>query len=149
MTDGVVVRNKKASFNYEILDRYEAGLALQGTEVKAIRDHQVNLKESYARVKNGQVWLEGCHIGPYRHGNLFNHEPLRPRKLLLHRREINKLIGITMRKGFTLVPIALYFKNGRVKVEIGVARGKRNYDKRETAKRKTVDREIRMELKRR
>ncbi len=149
MTDGVVVRNKKASFNYEILDRYEAGLALQGTEVKAIRDHKVNLKESYARVKNGQVWLEGCHIGPYRHGNLFNHEPLRPRKLLLHRREINKLIGITMRKGFTLVPIALYFKNGRVKVEIGVARGKRNYDKRETAKRKTVDREIRMELKRR
>ena len=149
MTDGVVVRNKKASFNYEILDRYEAGLALQGTEVKAIRDHKVNLKESYARVKNGQVWLEGCHIGPYRHGNLFNHEPLRPRKLLLHRREINKLIGITMRKGFTLVPIALYFKNGRVKVEIGVARGKRNYDKRETAKRKTVDRDIQMELKRR
>ena len=149
MTDGVVVRNKNASFNYEILDRYEAGLALQGTEVKAIRDHKVNLKESYARVKNGQVWLEGCHIGPYRHGNLFNHEPLRPRKLLLHRREINKLIGITMRKGFTLVPIALYFKNGRVKVEIGVARGKRNYDKRETAKRKTVDRDIQMELKRR
>ncbi len=149
MTDEVIVRNKKAFFNYEILDRYEAGLALHGTEVKAIRDHKVNLKESYARVKNGEVWLEGCHIGPYRHGNLFNHEPLRPRKLLLHRREINKLIGVTVRRGFTLVPIALYFKAGKVKVEIGVARGKRMYDKRETARRKTVDRDIQMELKRR
>ena len=149
MTDEVVVRNKKAFFNYEILGRYEAGLTLQGTEVKAIRDHKVNLKESYARVKNGEVWLEGCHIGLYRHGNISNHEPLRPRKLLLHRREINKLIRVTERKGFTLVPIALYFKNGKVKVEIGVARGKRLYDKRETAKRKTVDREIQMELKRR
>lgn len=149
MTDEVVVRNKKAFFNYEILDRYEAGLALQGTEVKAIRDHKVNLKESYARVKNGEVWLEGCHIAPYRHGNLSNHEPLRPRKLLLHRREINKLIRVTERKGFTLVPIALYFKDGKVKVEIGVARGKRLYDKRETAKRKSVDRDIQMELKRR
>ena len=149
MTDEVVVSNKKAYFNYEILDRDEAGLALQGTEVKAIRDHKVNLKESYARVKNGEVWLEGCHIAPYRHGNLSNHEPLRPRKLLLHRREINKLIRVTERKGFTLVPIALYFKDGKVKVEIGVARGKRLYDKRETAKRKSADRDIQMELKRR
>ena len=149
MTDAVVVRNKKAFFNYEILDRYEAGLALQGTEVKAIRDHKVNLKESYARVKNGEVWLEGCHIAPYRHGNLANHEPRRLRKLLLHRREINKLIRATERKGFTLVPIALYFKDGKVKVEIGVARGKRLYDKRETAKRKSVDRDIQMALKRR
>ena len=149
MTDEVVVRNKKAFFNYEILDRYEAGLALQGTEVKAIRDHKVNLKESYARVKNGEVWLEGCHSAPYRHGNLSKHEPLRPRKLLLHRREINKLIGVTERKGFTLVPIALYFKDGKVKEEIGVARGKRLYDKRETAKRKSADRDIQMELKRR
>lgn len=149
MTDAVVVRNKKAFFNYEILDRYEAGLALQGTEVKAIRDHKVNLKESYARVKNGEVWLEGCHIAPYRHGNLSNHEPRRLRKLLLHRREINKLIRATERKGFTLVPIALYFKDGKVKVEIGVARGKRLYDKRDTAKRKSVDRDIQMALKRR
>ena len=148
MADEVVVRNKKAFFNYEILDRYEAGVALTGTEVKAIRDHKVNLKEAFARVKNGEVWLEGCHIAPYRYGNIANHEPVRPRKLLLHRREINKLIGITVRRGFTLVPIALYFKNGKVKVEIGVARGKRIHDKREAAKRRSVDRDIQMELKR-
>ena len=149
MTRDSVARNKKAFHNYEIRDRYQAGLVLLGTEIKAIRDHQVSLANSYARIRNGEVWLENCHIGPYRHGNLANHEPLRPRKLLLHRREINRLTGAVAHKGFTLVPLALYFEKGRAKVELGVARGKRLYDKREAARRRAVDRDIAQELKRR
>ena len=149
MTRGSVARNKKAFHNYEIRDRYQAGLVLLGTEIKAIRDHQVSLADSYARIRNGEVWLENCHIGPYRHGNLANHEPLRPRKLLLHRREINRLTGAVAHKGLTLVPLELYFEKGRAKVELGVARGKRLYDKREAARRRAVDRDMAQELKRR
>ena len=149
MTRGSVARNKKAFHNFEIRERYHAGLVLLGTEIKAIRDHQVSLADSYARIRDGEVWLENCHIGPYRHGNLANHEPLRPRKLLLHRREINRLTGSVAHKGFTLVPLSLYFERGRAKVELGVARGKRLYDKREAARRRAVDRDIAQEMKRR
>ena len=149
MNRGSVTRNKKAFHNYEIRERYHAGMVLLGTEIKAIRDHQVSLADSYARIRDGEVWLENCHIGPYRHGNLANHEPLRPRKLLLHRREINRLTGAVAHKGLTLVPLELYFEKGRAKVELGVARGKRLYDKREAARRRAVDRDMAQELKRR
>lgn len=127
----------------------EAGIVLQGTEVKAIRDHRVNLKESYIKIQGGEVWLEGCHISPYSHGNITNHEPTRIRKLLLTRREINKLAGAVTRSGLTIVPLSMYFKRGKVKLEIALAQGKRTVDKRERARRKTIDREIEAELKRR
>jgi SsrA-binding protein len=145
----VAAKNRKAFYDYEILDRYEAGIMLTGSEVKSVRDHQVSLKDSFARISDGEVWLENCHISPYTHANLQNHEPRRVRKLLLNRREINKLVGETMKGGVTLVPLQVYFKRGRVKVEIALARGKKAYDKRETARRKVVDREIESELKRR
>lgn len=149
MSSQLIAKNKKAYHEYEVLDRFEAGVALLGTEVKSIREGRVNLKESYARVKDGEIWLENCHISPYTHGTYSNHEPMRSRKLLLHRREINKLIGSTVKKGLTLVPLSMYFKDGKVKIEIALVRGKQLYDKRETARRKTVEREIQRELKRR
>ncbi len=149
MSERLISKNKKAYHDFEILEDYEAGIVLQGTEVKALRDGKVNLKESYARLENGEIWLRGCHIGAYVHGNLANHEPTRPRKLLLHRREIDKLAGKVVQKGLTLVPLALYFKRGVAKLKIGLARGKRLYDKRETQRRKTVEREVAAELKRR
>ena len=149
MPEQVVAKNKKAFHDYEVLDRYEAGIVLVGTEVKAIRDRKVNLKDSYARVRGGELWLENCHISPYTHGNISNHEPLRPRKLLLHRRELSKLIGRSTRKGFTIVPLSLYFKNGKIKLELGLGRGKQLHDKRETARRKAIDRDVEIELKRR
>lgn len=143
----VVAKNKKAFHDYEILERFEAGIVLLGTEVKSIRDHRINLKDSFARVSDGEVWLEGCHISPYSHGNIQNHEPERPRKLLLHRREIDKLQAATQKGGVTVVPLKVYFSAGKVKIEIGLARGKRLYDKRETARRKTIEREIEAEIK--
>ena len=149
MSIHLVASNKKAFHDFEILDRFEAGIVLQGTEVKSIRDHRLNFKDSYARVVDGEVWLEGCHISPYVHGNIHNHEPERRRKLLLNRKEINKLLGEVTKGGLTIVPLKIYFKEGKVKVEIGLARGKRLYDKRETARRKTIEREIEAELKRR
>ncbi|MEE8348332.1 MAG: SsrA-binding protein SmpB [Acidobacteriota bacterium] len=142
-------RNKKAFHEYEILDRFEAGVVLQGTEVKSIREHRVSLKESFVRIKDGEAWLESCHISPYSHGNISNHDPLRARKLLLHRREIKKLIGKTVKSGFTIVPLSIYLKGGRVKVEIALARGKRLHDKRAASRRKTLDREVEAVLKRR
>jgi SsrA-binding protein len=145
----LVTKNRKALHDYEILESYESGIVLQGTEVKSIREGRINLKDSHAKVKNGEVWLENCHISPYTHGNISNHEPLRPRKLLLHKREINKLIGATVKKGLTLVPVSCYFLGGRVKIELAVARGKREYDKRETARRKAIERDVQAELKRR
>ena len=144
-----VAKNKKALHNYEILDRYEAGIALLGTEVKSIRDHKVNLKDSYAQISNGELWLQNCHIASYSHGGLSNHDPLRPRKLLLHRREINRLIGRKNKKGFTIVPLSLYFRDGKIKVEIALAKGKQLYDKRETARRKAIDKEIETEMRKR
>lgn len=147
MSQRLVAKNKKAFYEFEVLERYEAGLALQGTEVKSLREGKVNLKESFARVKNGEVWLEGCHISPYTHGNIHNHDPIRPRKLLLHRREISQLIGKVEQKGLTLVPLSLYFTKGKAKLELAVARGKKLHDKRETARRKAMERDIQAQLK--
>jgi SsrA-binding protein len=144
-----VIRNRKAFHNYDILERFEAGIVLLGTEVKSIREHQVNFKDSFARIAKGEVWLEGCSISPYSHGNIQNHDPLRSRKLLLSRREINKLIGETTKSGLTIIPLKMFFQNGKVKVEIALAKGKRLYDKREKARRKAVEREIESEMKRR
>ncbi|HXK59602.1 MAG TPA: SsrA-binding protein SmpB [Acidobacteriota bacterium] len=145
----LIAKNRKAFHEYEVVETYEAGIVLQGTEVKSLREGRVNLKDSYAQVKDGEVWLLNCHISPYPQGNIYNHAPLRPRKLLLHKRQIGKLTGDTTRKGMTLVPLTLYFLDGRVKVEIAVARGKKAYDKRETERRKDVERDIQMEIKRR
>lgn len=147
MSQQLIVKNKKAFYEYELLERLEAGLVLQGTEVKSIREGRANLKESYARARNGEIFLENCHISPYSHGNIANHLAIRPRKLLLHRREINRLIVRVEQRGLTLVPLALYLKDGRVKLELALARGKKLYDKRETARRRTVEREIQAELR--
>src|ERR1700742_2831626 len=136
-------QNRAASHNYFLLEKFEAGIALRGTEVKSVRDGRANLKDAYGLVKDGELWLINAHIGPYEHGNIFNHEPLRTRKLLVHRTELNKLLGKTQQKGLTLIPTRLYFRNGKVKVEVAVARGKQNWDKRETERRKTADKEAR------
>ena len=149
MSRTLIVKNRKAFHDYKILDRMEAGIVLQGTEVKAIREHRVNLKESYVKILDGEAWLEGCHISPYSHGNITNHEPTRIRKLLLNRREINKLAGAVTRSGLTVVPLSMYLRPGNVKVEIALAQGKRTVDKREKARRKTIDREVETALKRR
>ena len=135
--------NRAASHNYFLLEKFEAGIALRGTEVKSIRGGRANLKDAYGLVKDGELWLINAHIGEYDHGNIFNHEPLRTRKLLVHRGELNKLIGKTQQKGLTLVPTRMYFRNGRVKVELALAKGKQTWDKRETERRKTADREAR------
>lgn len=135
--------NRAASHNYFLSDRFEAGIVLTGTEVKSIRAGLANLKDAYGLVKNNELWLINAHIGPYTHGNIFNHEPLRTRKLLVHGNEIRKLIGKTQQKGITLIPTRLYFRNGRAKVEIALAKGKQLWDKRETERRRTADREAR------
>jgi SsrA-binding protein len=142
-----VAENRKASHDYHLLERFEAGVALLGTEVKAIREGRVNLRDSFARVDDGEVFLYNVNISPYSHQGYAHHEPLRRRKLLLHRDEIRKLIGKTVEKGMTLVPTRMYFKNGRVKVEVSLAKGKREYDKRETIKRREADRETRAAVK--
>jgi len=142
-----IINNRQAYHEYHILDKYEAGAALLGTEVKSIMAGRIQLKDSYVSVKEGEVWLFNVHISPYSHGNKQNHEPLRTRKLLLHRKEIEKLERETTQKGMTLVVTAIYWKNGRIKFEIGVAKGKKLYDKRETEMRKAVDKETRQELK--
>lgn len=143
----VVAQNKKANHDYFIEETYEAGIVLQGTEIKAIRGGRVNLKESYARVHNGEVFIYGMHISPYEQGNRYNHEPLRTRKLLLHKKQINKLIGDTKEIGYALVPLKLYMKNGFAKVLIGLGKGKKNYDKRETLKKKEANRNIERALR--
>ena len=147
MPEQIVVKNKKAFHNYEIINRHEAGIVLHGSEVKAIREGRVNLVDSYALIKNNELWLKNCHISPYSHGGPLQHDPMRIRKLLLHRREINKLIGKTIKTNLTIVPLSIYFKDGKIKIEIALARGKRLYDKREQARRKTIQREIEMEIK--
>jgi SsrA-binding protein len=144
-----LVTNRSAFHEYHILSKYEAGVALQGTEVKSIRAGQVQLKDSYVSVRDGEAWLFNMHISPYAYGNRENHDPVRTRKLLLHRREIERLGEETSTKGMTLVVTRVYLKNGRVKLEIGVARGKKLYDKRETEMRRTIDRETRAQLKER
>ena len=138
----IAAENRKARHDYFIHETYEAGIALTGTEVKSIRNGRANLQDSFARVENGEMLLYGVHISPYDQGNRFNHEPLRTRKLLMHRREINKLIGQTKEKGFTLVPLKLYFRRGRVKVELGLASGKKLYDKRADLAERDAKREM-------
>jgi SsrA-binding protein len=133
--------NRAASHNYFLLDRYEAGVALRGSEVKSIREGQANLRDAYGLVKDGEAFLLNAHIGPYSHGNFDNHESLRTRKLLLHQGEIRKLLEQTQAKGLTLIPTRLYFRNGRVKCELAVAKGKQDWDKRATEKKKEADRE--------
>ena len=135
--------NRAASHNYFLLEKYEAGVQLRGTEVKSLRAGQVQLKDAYGLVKDGEAWLLNAHIGPYEHGNIFNHEPTRTRKLLLHREEIRKLIGKTQQKGLTLIPTRVYFRNGKAKCELALARGKQDWDKRETERRRTADKEAR------
>lgn len=143
----VLATNRKAFFNYEILERAEAGLCLVGTEVKSIRDGGLNFRDSYVEYRGGEMYLIGCRIGPYSHGNLLNHAEDRVRKLLLHKREIQKLGGKVVERGLTLVPLRAYFKNGRVKLEIGLARGKRSHDKRESIKRKDIERDTRQAMR--
>lgn len=139
----LIQRNKKAFFNYEILERLEAGLVLTGSEVKSIRDGKVSIQEAYAKVRDGEVWVVGMDISPYpQAGPYHNHEPRRPRKLLLHRREIQRLIGKTQEKGLTLIPLALYFKGGYAKLEIGLARGKKQYDKRQAIREREAKRAL-------
>jgi len=135
--------NRIASHNYFLLEKFETGVVLSGTEVKSVREGLTNLKDSYGLVKDGELWLLNCHIGPYQHGNIFNHAPLRTRKLLMHKEEILKLIGKTQQRGLTLIPTRMYFKNGKVKVEIALAKGKQLWDKRETERRRTADNEAR------
>lgn len=145
----LIAQNRKARHNYEIEEAVEAGLALVGTEVKSCRDGKVNLGDAYAAVKDGEAWLLQCHIAPYSHGNRVNHDPLRPRKLLLHRAEIERLDAKVTQEGRTLVPLRLYFKNGVVKAEIAVGRGKKTYDKRRSIAQRDEERRMRRELGRR
>lgn len=143
----MIAQNKLARVNYQIFDTYEAGIALTGTEVKAIREGRVNLKDSYAVVEGGEVWLRDMHVSPYSHGNRYNHDPLRPRKLLLHKGEIKRLYGKARERGLTLVPLSVYFRNGKVKVALGVGQGKKLYDRREEIKarddRRAIERALR------
>ena len=144
----VVATNRKAYHDYFIEEKLEAGVMLRGTEVKSLRDGRVNLQDSYASVDDGEVFLHHCHISPYSHGNIMNHEPLRARKLLLHRKEINKLIGKTQQKGLTLIPLRIYFsKRGQAKVELALAKGKKHYDRRESIKAREAGREVERVLK--
>ena len=145
----IVAQNRKAWHDYFIEEKYECGIALFGTEVKSIRQGKVNLKESWAQIRKGEVWVEGMHISPYEQGNIFNRDPMRPKKLLLHRNEIRKLDGQVMKQGFTLIPLEMYLKDGRVKVMLGLCKGKQLHDKRDSIARKDSDREIRRALKER
>lgn len=143
----LIAQNRKARHDYEVLDSFETGIVLQGTEVKSLRAGKANLKDSYAVVEQGEVYLFNVHISPYEAGNLFNHDPERPRKLLLHRAEIRRLIGRTQQQGLTLVPLKLYFKRGRAKVELALVRGKRQYDKRQDIAKRQAERDVERALK--
>lgn len=145
----IVAQNRKAFHDYSIEETIEAGIILTGTEVKSLRDGKANLKDSYAIVKGSEVFLLNCHISPYTYGNIMNHDPLRTRKLLLHKKEIMRVQAKAAQKGYSLIPLKLYFKNSHVKVEIGLAKGKRQYEKRETIKKKEADREMARAIKNR
>ena len=145
--DRAIATNRRARHEYEILETVEAGLVLRGTEVKSLRDGQVNFKDSYASIRNGEGWLLGCHINPYSHGTDANHDPERDRKLLLHKREVARLGGKISEKGLTLVPLRMYMKKGRVKVALALVKGKQAHDKRETIRRREIDRETRAAVK--
>ena len=141
-TDTTIAQNKKAYHDYFVDDTYEAGISLFGTEVKSVREGRVNLKDSYVSVKSGEAFLIGTHISPYEKGNIFNKDPLRERKLLLHKKEIAKLIGLTQQQGYTLIPLKMYFKGSYVKVLLGLCRGKKNYDKRDSIAERDAKRRI-------
>jgi SsrA-binding protein len=145
----VIATNRKALFEYEIFDKAEAGVVLRGSEVKSIREGGLNFRDAFVDFRKGELYLVGCFIGPYSHGNIQNHDEGRDRKLLLHRQEINKLGGKATEKGYTIIPLKAYFKNGRVKLEIGLARGKKAHDKRESIKRKDIERETRQAVRER
>lgn len=145
----LIARNKRARHDYEVLDTWEAGIVLTGTEVKALRDGRANLTDAFGIVNAGEVYLLNLHIGAYGHGNVFNHEPTRTRKLLLHKREILRMIGAVERQGLTLVPLDLYFRRGRVKTRLALVRGKQQHDKREDLKRRDAEREIARVLRKR
>jgi len=136
------IDNRRARFEYEFLERFEAGIVLTGTEIKSVRTGQISLAEAYARVREGELWLLGMHVPPYKEGSFSNHEPLRPRKLLVHRRDLDRLAGRAAEKGLTLVPTRLYFKRGRVKIELALARGKKLWDKRREERDRDVKREL-------
>ena len=149
-SEKVVATNRKAFHDYFIEERYEAGIMLQGTEVKSLREGRVNLQDSYASVRGSEVYLHQCHISPYSHGNIMNHDPTRVRKLLLHKAEIHKLLGKTQQKGLTLIPLRIYIsKRGYAKVELGLAKGKKLYDRRETIKTREAGREVQRAIKER
>ncbi|EOL42192.1 SsrA-binding protein SmpB [Enterococcus phoeniculicola] len=143
----LIAQNKKARHDYAVLDTMEAGMVLQGTEIKSIRNSRINLKDGFVRVRNGEAFLYNVHISPYEQGNIFNHDPLRTRKLLLHKKQIARLVGETKNTGITIVPLKVYIRDGYAKVLIGIAKGKKQYDKREDLKRKDVDRQISRTLK--
>ncbi|NOX64191.1 MAG: SsrA-binding protein SmpB [Chloroflexi bacterium] len=144
-----VATNRKAYHDYEVVESIEAGIALTGTEIKSVRAGQVNLRDGFALIRDGEVWLQNVYIAPYRHGNRSNHDPRRERKLLLHRREINRLLGKIQERGWTLVPLKMYLKNNRAKVELGLVRGKRKYDKRRAIARRDAQRDVERALKER
>ena len=147
MNTKLIAKNPTAYHNYTIEDKLEAGIVLSGTEIKSIRKGKANLKDSYAIIKNGEVYIVGMHVSPYEHGNIFNKDPLRDRKLLLQKREINKLVGLVSQKGYSLVPISLYFKGSLVKLELGIGKGKKLYDKRQDIIKRDVERQIRRDFK--
>lgn len=144
-----VAQNRKAYHDYFVEEKYECGIALFGTEVKSIRQGKVNLKESWAQIRKGEVWVEGMHISPYEQGNIFNRDPMRAKKLLLHRSEIRKLDGLVMRQGFTLIPLEMYLKDGKVKIQLGLCKGKQLHDKRDSMAKKDTEREIQRALRQR
>ena len=146
MDKKVITTNRKAFHDYTIFEKFVAGIVLTGTEIKSIRNGKANLKDSYAVIKNGEVYIVGMHISPYEQGNIFNKDPLRDRKLLLNRREINKLVGLVKQKGCSLVPISMYFKGSLVKLELGVGKGKKLYDKREDIAKKDAERRMKQQL---
>ena len=146
METKLIVKNPTAFHNYTIDDKLEAGIVLSGTEIKSIRNGKANLKDSYAVIKHGEVYIVGMHISPYEQGNIFNKDPLRDRKLLLNKREINKLIGLTKQKGYSLVPLNMYFKGSLVKIELGIGKGKKLYDKRQDIAKKDAERRIRQQM---
>ena len=144
-----VAQNRKAYHDYFVEEKYECGIALFGTEAKSIRQGKVNLKESWAQVRKGEVWVEGMHVSPYEQGNIFNRDPMRAKKLLLHRSEIRKLDGLVMRQGFTLIPLEMYLKDGKVKIQLGLCKGKQLHDKRDSMAKKDTEREIQRALRQR
>lgn len=147
MNTKLIAKNPTAHHNYNIEEKIETGIVLSGTEIKSIRSGKVNLKDSYAYIRNGEVFICGMHISPYEHGNIFNKDHLRDRKLLLHKKEIHKLMGLTKQKGYSLVPISLYFKGSHVKVDVGIGKGKKLYDKRQDLAKKDAQRQIAINLK--